>query len=180
MITAFIIGCEIAFWLFVLAGSFSRYILRMKKLGTWLLLCTPVVDLALLIATVIDLRSGKEATMVHGVAAIYIGVSIAFGHRMIQWADQRFAYLFANGPAPTPKPKYGAAHARYEIIGWLHHLLAWVIGCVLIYGVIWMVQDAGRTEALDKVIKLWSMALGIDFLISFSYTLFPRKSKETL
>ncbi|OPA77564.1 hypothetical protein BVG16_14040 [Paenibacillus selenitireducens] len=180
MITAFIIGCEIGFWLFVLAGLFSRYILRMKKLGAWLLFCTPVVDLALLIATIIDLRSGKEATFIHGLAAIYIGVSIAFGHRMIQWADQRFAYLFAKGPEPTKKPKYGAEHARYERIGWLHHFLAWVVGCVLLLGVIWMVQDAGKTEALVKVIRVWSLVLGIDFLISFSYTLFPRKSKETL
>jgi len=180
MITAFIIGCEIGFWVFVIAGLFCRYILKRKKLGAGLLLMTPVVDLALLIATLLDLRSGAVATMAHGIAAIYIGASIAYGHRMIRWADERFAYRFANGPAPMKKPKHGAAHARHERIGWLLHLLAWLIGCGILYGIIFLVDDPSRTESLFNVVRGWSIVLGIDFLISFSYTLFPRGSKETM
>ncbi|WP_314586109.1 hypothetical protein [Paenibacillus terrigena] len=180
MITAFIIGCEIGFWVFVLAGLFCRYILKRKKLGAWLLYLTPVVDLALLIATLLDLRTGAVATFVHGVAAVYIGVSVAFGHRMIRWADERFAYRFANGPEPVKKAKHGPAHARNERIGWLLHLLAWVIGCAMLYSIILVVDDKSRTDALFNMIRYWSMILGIDFLISFSYTLFPRGSKETM
>lgn len=177
MITAFIIACEIGFWLFVLGGLLCRYIFRLKRLGAFLLICTPLVDLALVIATVYDLRDGSEASFAHSVAAVYIGVSIAFGHRMIKWADERFAHRFASGPAPTGKPKHGKEHAHYERVGWLHHLLAWVIGSAILYGMIRMVGDETRTEALFNTLRLWSLILGIDFLISFSYTLWPRKKK---
>ncbi|WP_141500234.1 hypothetical protein [Paenibacillus luteus] len=177
MITAFIIACEIGFWVFVLAGLVFRYVFRFKKAGTLLLYSTPLIDLALVIATVYDLRGGSEATFAHSLAAVYIGVSIAYGHKMIKWADERFAHRFAGGPAPTGKPKYGTAHARYERSGWLHHLLAWVIGAAILYSMILMVGDETRTEALFNALRLWSLILGIDFLISFSYTLWPRKEK---
>ena len=177
MITAFIIGCEIGFWVFVLAGLLCRYIFRLKKLGFLFLLGTPLIDLALVVATVYDLRGGAEATFAHSLAAVYIGVSIAFGHRMIKWADERFAHRFAGGPVPASKPKYGKEHARFERSGWLHHLLAWAIGSVILYGMIWMVGDEARTESLFHTFRLWSLVLGIDFIISFSYTLWPRKKK---
>ncbi len=85
-----IIACEIGFWIFVLAELTARYVMNKKKLGTFLLICTPIVDLILLIVTVYDLKNGAVASIVHGIAAIYIGVSIAFGHQMIKWADVRF------------------------------------------------------------------------------------------
>lgn len=177
MITAFIIGCEIGFWVFVLAGLVCRYIFRLKKLGKVLLYSTPLIDLALVIATVYDLRGGAEATFAHSLAAVYIGVSIAFGHRMISWADERFAHRFANGPEPAGKPKSGKAHARYERIGWLRHLLAFLIGAVILYGMILMVGHEARTETLQDTLRLWLLVLGIDFAISFSYTFWPRKEK---
>jgi hypothetical protein len=175
MMLAIIIACEVLFWVFVLAGLVCRYILRMPKLGATLLFCTPIIDILLLITTSLHLKNGATADFVHGLAAIYIGVSIAFGHSMIKWADVRFAHRFAGGPAPTKKPKYGAAHARHLRIGWLQHLLAWVIGCLCLYGVIWYVGAPERTEPLKQFFQTWTMILGIDFLISFSYTLWPRK-----
>lgn len=177
MITAFIICCEIGFWLFVLIGLLCRYIFRLKKLGAIFLIATPLIDLALVIATIYDLRGGATATFAHSLAAIYIGVSIAWGHRMIKWADERFAHRFAGGPAPARKPKYGKDHARYERNGWLHHLLAWVIGAAILYGMILMVGDAVRTEVLFNTLRLWSIILVIDFVISFSYSLWPRAKK---
>lgn len=176
---AFIIGCEVAFWVFVLAGLVCRYLLGWKRAGAMLLVCTPIVDLALLVATALDLRSGAEAGFFHGLAAVYIGVSIAFGHGMIRWADERFAYRFAGGPPPRKKAKHGAEHARQERRGWLLHLLAWAIGCALLLGMIAWVGAADRTTALTNLIRLWSVILGIDFIISFSYTFWPRKPKST-
>lgn len=178
MMAAFIIGCEAAFWVFVLAGLSFRYILGQRKLGAVLLYCTPLIDLALIVATVLDLRSGSTATFAHSLSAIYIGGSIAYGHRMIRWADDRFAYRFAGGTKPLPKPKYGPEHARYERIGWLLHLLAFAIGCSVLYGMVLMVGDAARTETLQRTISIWSLVLAIDFAISFSYTLWPKPVKE--
>lgn len=177
MITAFIIGCEIGFWLFVLAGLFSRYVLKLKRLGSVLLLCTPLVDLVLIVATVIDLRNGATANITHGLAAVYIGVSVAYGHRMIKWADERFAHRFAGGPPPARSPKHGREHAIHEAKLWLHHLVAWALGCAVLYAMVWFVGDEQRTSALLSVVKLWTVVLGIDLLWSFSYLLWPKKDK---
>ncbi|WP_254450216.1 hypothetical protein [Cohnella herbarum] len=179
-IVAFIIGCEIAFWIFVLAGLISRYIFRRKKTGAVLLYCTPVIDLILLVLTVIDLRGGAVASTAHGLAAIYIGASIAYGHAMINWADVRFAHRFAGGPAPQKKIKIGKEHARNERRGWYKHAIAWIIGCGILYGMILMVNAESRTEVFVQVIRTWSIVLAIDFVYSFSYTLWPRASKNTV
>ncbi|WP_353682039.1 hypothetical protein [Thermobacillus sp.] len=91
MIAAMIIACEIGFWLFVLAGLACRYLIGKRRLGGVLLASTILVDVALLIFTTIDIRNGATAGFFHGLAAVYIGVSIVFGKQMIRWADGKFA-----------------------------------------------------------------------------------------
>ncbi|MBA4603114.1 hypothetical protein [Thermoactinomyces mirandus] len=175
MIGWLIIGCEIAFWVFVLAGLTARYIFKQKKLGLLLLICTPIVDLILLVATVIDIRNGAIATTVHGLSAIYIGVSVAFGHQMIKWADEHFAYRFGYGEKPVKIKKYGKEHARQEREGWYRHLLSWLIGGGILTGIILYINNSTQTEALLHTLRIWSIVLAVDFMISFSYTLFPKK-----
>jgi hypothetical protein len=171
-----IIACEIGFWVFVMAGLFTRYILKKKRLSTFLLICTPIVDLVLLIVTFIDLKNGAVASTVHGIAAIYIGVSIAFGHQMIAWADKQFSYYFAGGEKQVRGKKYGSEHAKRELIGWFRHFLAWCLGSLILFGIIMLINNTAQTEALISTLKLWSIVLVVDFLISFSYTIFPRKA----
>jgi len=108
-----IVACETGFWVILLAGLVARYLLRLPRLGLILLACVPLVDVVLLIATVISLRGGETASVTHGLAAVYIGFSVAFGHGMIRRADERFAHRFAGGPPPSKPPKYGRAHAAY-------------------------------------------------------------------
>lgn len=100
-----IIACEIGFWIFVISGLVARYIFMKKKLSSILLICTPLVDIILLVATYIDLLNGAVADFIHGLAAIYIGVSVAFGKQMIAWADRQFAYRFAGAPRPKKNKK---------------------------------------------------------------------------
>ena len=172
-----IIACEIGFWIFVAAGLTARYILKKKSLGGFLLLCTPLIDLILIAATTIDLHSGTEATIFHGIAAIYIGVTVAYGKPMIQWADERFAFKFGNGPKPEKPAKYGKEHARRERNGWYRHLLAWIIGLVLLMAMILFIDNPQQTESLKGLAGIWTLVLAIDFAISFSYTVWPRKMK---
>ena len=178
MIGYLIIACEVLFWVFVLAGLVARYVFKQKKLGALLLICTPLVDLLLLLFTFIDLKNGAMATSVHGIAAIYIGVSIAFGHQMIKWADERFAYIFAGGEKPKKKIKYGKVYARHERTGWYRHLLAWCIGSACLVAIIYLVNNSEQTEALFGTLRLWSIVLVADFLFSFSYTIFPKKGPD--
>jgi hypothetical protein len=177
MLLAVIVACEIGFWVFLLAGLVARYLLRWRRTSLALLACAPLVDLVLLVVATLDLRNGGQATTAHGLAAVYIGVSVGFGDRMIDWADQRFAHRFAAGPEPAPKPRYGVAHAAGERSAWYRHLLAWAVGCALLGLAILLIGDPGRTEALLHVAALWTVVLVVDFVISFSYTISPRRPK---
>ena len=175
MITAFIAIAEIGFWALLVSGLAVRYVLRRPRLGALLLLATPLVDVALLAATIVDLRNGATASIAHALAAVYIGVSVAYGHSLVRWADVRFAHRFAGGPAPVPAPRSGRAHAARERRGWLRHLLAWSVGAGLLVGGAAVVGDPDRTQVLVSVAGVWTLVLAIDFLISFSYTLLPRR-----
>jgi hypothetical protein len=110
-----IVACEIGFWIVLGAGLLARYGLRRRRLGAVLLLTVPLVDLALLVLTAVDLRSGAEPDLSHGLAALYLGFSVAFGHDLIRWADVRVAHRFAGGPAPQgPPPSGSRARVRKE------------------------------------------------------------------
>ena len=102
-----IVGCEIAFWLVLLLSLAVRYLLGRQALSLWLLRSLPLIDLLLLGFTALDLRSGTPATFAHGLAAAYVGFTVAFGSTVIQWADAWFAHRFAAGPKPTPAPTRG-------------------------------------------------------------------------
>jgi hypothetical protein len=85
---------------FLISELVAQYVFRVRRTSAVLLVMAPLVDVALLIATVIDLHNGGTADWSHDLAALYIGFSVAYGHRLILWADVRFAHRFAGGPAP--------------------------------------------------------------------------------
>lgn len=143
-----IVACEVGFWVVLGAGLLARYAFRMRRLGAALLVCTPVVDVVLLVATVFDLRSGGEAGTAHGLAAIYLGVSVAFGHSMLRWADQRVAHRFAGGPPPVKPPKEGPARVRHEWREWVKFAIAWAIACSVMLLLMYVVGTPERTQAL--------------------------------
>ncbi len=176
MIYAVIVACEVLFWVLVLAGLVTRYILRRPRAGAVLLAGAPLVDLVLLTATVIDLRDGGTAGTAHALAGVYIGVSVGFGHAMVRWADERFAYRYAGGPPPRRAPRTGRAHAAHERRSLVCHVVAYVVGAGLLGVGVLVVGDPARTEALTQVIRVWTLVLGVDAVISLSYTVRPRGS----
>lgn len=172
-----IVGVEIAFWVVILLGLITRYIAKKKRLGLFFLALTPVIDLVLLIATAVDLYNGATATTVHAIAAIYLGVSIAFGKSMIAWADRQFMYYILKEGEKTAK-KSGYAHARHEIKGSLQHVLAFMIGGAFIFGIHLFIADPERTAGLLNPLRIWALVVGIDLLYSASYFLWPKRVKE--
>ncbi|OJF13208.1 hypothetical protein EDD30_0464 [Couchioplanes caeruleus] len=172
---AAIIACEVGFWVLLVAGLAARYLLRRRRLSTVLLWSVPLVDVALLAIAVVDLRGGGEAHLAHGLAAVYLGVSIVLGHRMIRWADQRAHHRFGGGPPPVRAPRTGAARAAHERRTWLEHLLAYAATAAILSLFTLLVGDVDRTLPLWSVMRPWGLAVVIDFVISFSYTLFPRR-----
>ena len=175
MVLTVIVATEIAFWLLLLSGLVARYGLGRPRVGLVLLAATPLVDLALLAATTVDLRRGGEAALPHALAAVYIGVSFGWGRRVVSWADARFVHRFAGGPAPARPPRTGSRHAAQQRREWLRHLTAWATGTALLGLGVLLVGDPDRTWALLNVAALWTLVLAIDFAISFSYALWPRE-----
>lgn len=173
MLLTLIVACEIGFWVVLLAGLVARYPLRLPRLGAALLACVPLVDVVLLTATVGELRGGAVAEFQHGLAAAYIGFSVAFGHGMIRWADARFAQRFAGGRRPLQLPKHGGARARHEWREFGKALVAWAISCALLLGGIALVGDAGRTTELRAWIGRLTLVLAIWLIWPVSYTLWP-------
>ncbi|TYS47777.1 hypothetical protein [Bacillus infantis] len=174
----FIILCEVGFWVLILAGLCMRYLFGKKKTGLILLAMTPAVDLLLLAAAGADLYRGSEATQAHALAAVYIGVSIAFGKSMIQWADERFLYYIAK-KGKRPEKRYGMNHASHNLKGLARHGAAYIIGAALLMGTVLIIDDPGRTEALSGAVKIWSIVLAADLVYCISYFIWPKAPKKS-
>src|ERR687895_103468 len=173
MLLAIILAAEIAFWVVLGAGLVARYLLGRRRLGAVLLVMAPLVDLVLLAATAMDLARGATAEFAHGLAAAYIGFSVAFGHGLIRWADARFAHRFAGGPPPPRPPRHGRARARYEWREFGKALLAWAIAAGLLATAIAIVGDADRTQGLGGWIVRLTIVLAIWSLWPITHTLWP-------
>ncbi|TQR16413.1 hypothetical protein [Psychrobacillus soli] len=171
-----IIACEIGFWVVILLGLVTRYIYKKERFGLFFLALTPVIDLILLAITSIDLYNGATATLAHAIAAVYLGSSIAFGKSMIRWADENFRY-YVQKEGTKPGRKTGMEYARQSLKGTLQHLLAYIIGGGLLLLLIYFIDDPSRSEVLWGTLKIWGLILGIDFVISISYFIWPRLSK---
>ncbi|CAM4319696.1 hypothetical protein [Paenibacillus tarimensis] len=171
-----IVACEIAFWVVIMSGLLARYVFKLHKIGLFLLYLTPVIDLILLMITGMDLYRGAVATTAHAVAAVYIGVSIAYGKSMIHWADVQFKHhVLKEGPLPAKR--YGMDYARHYLKGWIRHVLAYLIGAGLLALLIFTIQAPERTEALVNVWRIWTVVLGIDLIITITYFVWPRQAK---
>lgn len=175
-----ILVCEIAFWVVIVLGLTARYVLRLRRLGAALLVGVPVVDLVLLVFIVIDLRGGATAHFTHGLGAVYLAVSIVYGHRLVAWADRWFAHRFDGASRPAKVRRYGMVRAGHEWKEFGILLLALVLSAAVLLGCIALAGDSSRTGELEA----WFGRLGLVALVAaiwpVGYTLFPAKAPVVL
>ncbi|MFE3519881.1 hypothetical protein [Streptomyces sp. NPDC059166] len=146
-----IVVCEIAFWVFLVLGLLARYALRARRLGGALLVCVPLTDLALVAFSVAHLRSGGEAGATHGLAAVYLGVSVGFGPEIVRRADAWFAHRVTNAPAPAKPPRSGPERVRHEWRLWLRCVTAFTVAAALTL-LMWALAAPG-----SKASGLWNL-----------------------
>lgn len=160
-----IIACEIGFWVVLALGLAARYLLRQRRLSSVLLACVPLLDLALLALIAWDLLvSDAVADFAHGLGAVYLGFTVAFGHQIITRVDGWFAHRFTGAPAPTKPPTKGRAAVRYEWAQWGRMVLCAVIASAVLGGIILLVRDPQRThELLAWIARVW-LVTGIWFV----------------
>lgn len=173
-VLAVIIACEIGFWVVIIMGLLTRYLLGRKRLGAMLLATAPVVDLILLAAVTIDLRGGATAELSHSLAAVYIGVSIAYGHTMIAWADARAAHRLNDGP--VPRKLYAKAYTAKCWSDVLRTFVAVAVAAGIVLLLRALVGDSARTEALTQIYPVLGIWAAIDVLWAVSYTIWPKKA----
>ena len=147
---ALIVGCEVAFWVALFSGLAFRYLLRLPDRVAFVLWCVPLIDVALLAFTVLDLRSGTVATFAHGLATV--GFTVAFGPIMVSWADQRFGYRFGGGPPPSKPPSRGWASVLYELKLWARCLLAIFIIYFLLFAVTTFCRSAKQDTGAGNLV----------------------------
>jgi hypothetical protein len=157
-IVALIVACEVGLWVLLGLGLVARYLLRLRTLSTLLLAAIPLLDVVLVVAVTFDLMRGAEPRYVHGLAAIYLGFSVAFGPSIVRWADVRFAHRFAGGPAPV-KPAKGtperAAHLWRE---WHRVVVAAAITSVVLGGLVMFVATPEQSGQLTWWIgRVWAV-----------------------
>ncbi|MFD7624597.1 hypothetical protein ACFV7Q_00880 [Streptomyces sp. NPDC059851] len=175
MLVTLIIACEVGFWVLLAGGLALRYLARMPRLGAAVLLCEPLLELVLLVATTLDLKNGGEPSWRHGLAAVYIGYTVGYGHYTVNWLDRHAAYRFAGGPKP-PGAGYGMERAAHEWKLWLRTLAGAAVAVALLQGAIWFVGGAADTSALEASRFAVLRVVGIHAIVAATYTLWPRKA----
>ena len=165
IIVAAIVTCEIGFWVVLVLGLAARYLLRRRKLSNILLASVPLLDLALLAFIAWDLLvNDAVADFAHGLGAVYLGFTVAFGHQIIARVDAWFAHRFAAAPAPVKPPTKGRAAVRYEWAQWGRMVLCAVIASAVLGGIIVLVRDPQRTSELFAwIARVW-LVTGIWFV----------------
>ena len=176
MIVALIAACEIGFWVLRAAGLATRYLLKMPRTGLALLLCEPLLEVVLLVATALDLKNGADPNWAHGLAALYIGYTVGHGHRTVKWLDAHAAHRLGGAPKPIGPPRYGMARARHEGKVWLGTLTGAVVATVLLQLAMWYVDDPSRVTSLESWRWVAWRTAGIHGLIALSYAIWPRRA----
>lgn len=153
-----IVACEIGFWVLLFAGLVTRYLFRIPRLSTVLLLGVPLLDLVLLALITWDLMvHGSTATLFHGLGAVYLGFSVVQGPSLIRRVDAWFAHRFAGAAPPVKVPRKGIERVREEWRSWFRWLGAAALASVVLGAMILLVNDFSRTEELSS----WFLRLGL-------------------
>ncbi|MFE4607622.1 hypothetical protein ACWFRQ_13755 [Streptomyces niveus] len=176
MIVTLIIICEVGFWVLLGLGLALRYFAGMPRASVAVLLCEPLLEILLLVVTAIDLKNGAEPDWKHGLAAVYIGFSVALGPELIKWADGRFAHRFAGGPPPVRPPKYGKARMVHEWRTAARWIVASAIAMGLLQAAIWYVGSDGETGSLQMWQQKMVFVIGVNVVWALGYTLFPKRA----
>jgi hypothetical protein len=176
VVVALIIACEVGFWVLLALGLGARYLLKWRRTSVVLLLCEPVLELVLFAVTAYDLKNGAEPGWEHGLAALYIGYTVAYGHYTIRWLDGHAAHRLGGGPPPVKPPRYGMARARHEGRLWLRTVLGAAVACALLQGAVRYVGDAGDISSLRGFQWVAVRAAAIHGLVALGYLIWPKKA----
>lgn len=133
-----LIAAEVLFWAVVVGGLVARYGFRRQRASVIILLGVPVIVIALVVLTGLDLAGGSAPDLSHALAAVYLGFTLAYGPSMIVATDAWFARRYADGPPKAKAPKSGPIAIRRAWISWRRFLVTWLLS-LLVLGVMQLI-----------------------------------------
>ncbi len=155
-IAALIVACEFGLWILLGVGLVARYLVRLRRTSTVILAGIPLLDVILVVATALDLHRGAAPEAIHGLAAVYLGFSVAFGPSIVRWADVRFAHRFAGGPPPVKVPKHGPQRRAHLWREWNRAVTAAAITSATLLVLIWFFAGPEQSGTLSWWIgRVW-------------------------
>jgi hypothetical protein len=155
-VAAVIVLCEFGLWVLLGLGLALRYLFRLRRASALVLWSIPLLDVVLVVATALDLRGGAEAGTVHGLAAAYLGLSVAFGPAIVRWADARFAHRFAGGPTPPRAPRRGPGRRAHLLREWYRAVNAAAIASAVLLGlIVFFAAPEGREVLAWWIGRVW-------------------------
>jgi len=170
-----VVACEVGFWVAVLGGLVLRYVAGLRRAGAVLLALGPVLDVVLLAVTALDLARGGTADWAHGLAALYVGVSLAYGRRMVAWADARFAHWRTGRPLPGRPTGWAYTRACWADV--LRTGLGVLVAAGVIGGFVLAFGTGERTAALTAWLPVLGVVLGVEVLWALGYTVWPKRAR---
>ncbi|SHF42444.1 hypothetical protein [Streptoalloteichus hindustanus] len=165
MFLAVVIGCEVGFWVLLLAGLLTRYLLRAPRVGAALLLLAAGTQVVLLVTGAVDLAGGSTASIAHVIAAVAVAIAAVSGRHHLHTADRwvrRRLGRDQEAPAPPLPPR---AHARQKRRDFALRAAEWAVAMALLTGGAALADfDQARSAALFGGMAIWTVVLVVDLV----------------
>lgn len=195
-----IIG-EILFFVFAGAFFIIRYWFNKTVVGYVFVILLILNELFLALLAIYDyIQTGKLSSFQIITAIFYIYL-IFEGKKEFGRLDHYFKKKVATWKGETgpdfqtnkgaAEKKYGRAHAKEEREGWYIHLVIFVIAQIAFFNIGnfagWQVFNLNHIgnwfqiyedQKINQANAVWGVILIVDFIWSFSYTIWPKKEKS--
>lgn len=199
----FFIAAEVLFWLCAIGFIICRYLFKLDKLSVVLFVVFIVNDLWIALLGYMDYQRTGEISTFQIIIIIFIVYALSFGKSDFKKLDGKIKRWIASkrgeyiDEANFPKPVTGVAYAIQEWKGFGVHFVLFIIAHFIFYisfGLssalqeaplqewfgLWFNKDSNHipfhNEQVNKVSKVWLLIFLIDFVITCSYTIFPKKA----
>ncbi|MBM7666996.1 hypothetical protein JOC25_003523 [Solibacillus kalamii] len=198
----FLITAEVVFWVCAIAFLLLRYWFKLKKLSLFVFVIFILNDLWIALLAYLDYQRTGEFSIYQIIIVIIIVYAMTFGKSDFKKLDafiKRWVAKKRGEPIDEslqPVKLYGKAYALHEWKQFAGHFVVFIIvhiGFAIAVGFsdslqqmalndffgMWFDDDNSnfpfKNEGINKFSQVWLLILAIDFVITLSYTLFPKK-----
>ncbi|MEK5080086.1 hypothetical protein MKX73_14245 [Solibacillus sp. FSL W7-1436] len=198
----FLITAEVVFWVCAIAFLLLRYWFQLNKLSLLVFIIFILNDLWIALLAYFDYQRTGEFSIYQIIIVIVIVYAMTFGKSDFKKLDAFIKRWVANkrgepiDKSLQPVKLYGKAYAIQEWKQFALHFVVFIIvhiGFAIGVGFsdslqqiplsdffgMWFDDESGNfpfdNEGINKFSQVWLIILAIDFVITLSYTLFPKK-----